>query len=105
MNIELELHQQLVAESADEIGGVGGAADMPDLDAGTGDIGQLDIDRLGVEARQFIFDRAQCLQHLPGQKRLGPPLCLDDRQHAAYPPDMGDNTRRRCGVPIAAQRR
>jgi hypothetical protein len=54
---------------------------MPDFDAGTGDIGQLDIDRLGLEARQFLLD--QYLQHLPGQKQLGPPLRVDDRQHAA----------------------
>ena len=55
---------------------------MPDFDAGTGDIGQLDIDRLGVEARQLVFDRTQCFEHLPGQEILGPPLRLGNRQHA-----------------------
>jgi hypothetical protein len=84
--IELQLHQQFVAERVDQIGGVGGAAHMADLDARARDVGQLDIDRLGVEARQFVFDRAQCLQHLAGQKQLDAPVRLGNRQHSPLPP-------------------
>jgi hypothetical protein len=65
---ELQLHQQLVAKSIDEISRLGGAADVADLGARACDVGQLDIDRLGVEARQLVFDRAQCRRHLAGQK-------------------------------------
>jgi hypothetical protein len=85
VHIELQLHQQFVAERVDQVGGVGGAAHMADLDPRARGVGQLDIDRLGVEARQFVFDRAQCFQHLPGEEVLDLPLRPDERQHPAVP--------------------
>src|SRR5439155_25875730 len=81
----LRLQASSTTTFSDEIGGVGGAADMTDFDPRARDIRQLDLNRLGVEARQVVFDRAQGLQHLRSQKLLGPPLRLGNRQHPAAP--------------------
>ena len=59
----------------------GGIGMLPDIL-----LGQLDIDRRGIEARQFIFNCAQCLEHLAGQKELCAPLRLGNRQHSPLPP-------------------
>jgi hypothetical protein len=73
---------------------------MADLDARARDIRQLDIDRRRVEARQFVFDRTHCFEHLAGQKQLGPPLRLGNRQHHPLPPtplEKQEPLRRRSG--------
>jgi hypothetical protein len=51
---------------------------MADLDPRSRHIREFDINRLGIEARQFVFDRAERLQHLAGQKHFGAPLRLND---------------------------
>jgi hypothetical protein len=58
---------------------------MSDLDPRTRDIGQLHFSRFGIEARQFLFNRLQCFEHLDRQKQLGPLLCLGNCQHSAIP--------------------
>ena len=95
MHIELQLHQEFVAERIDEIGRLGSAAHMADFDARARRIRQLDIDGLGIEARQLVFDRAQCFQHLPGQKLLGAPLRFGNRQHSLLRPTPAERGRRR----------
>ncbi|HEY2528237.1 MAG TPA: hypothetical protein VGJ20_09870 [Xanthobacteraceae bacterium] len=59
---------------------------MADLDARTRSVGQRDVARLLVKARQLILDFAQRLEHLPCQKGFGLLLRLADRQHAHLPP-------------------
>ena len=86
VHIELQLHQQFVAERVNQIGGVGGAAHVADFDPGACDIRQFYLDRLGVEARQLVFDGAQRLDHLASQKLLRSLLGLCNRQHRALPP-------------------
>ena len=83
MHVELQLHQELVAESVHQVGGIGGAADVTDFDPRTCGLGEFDIDGLGIKTRQLVFDRAQRSQHLLPQEELGPLLRLRDRQHAA----------------------
>jgi hypothetical protein len=76
VSVELQLHQQLFAEGVDEVGGVGSASHMADLDTCAGDLGQVHIRATGYQSWQSVFDGAQRFQHLPGQEELGPPLCL-----------------------------
>ena len=85
-DIKLQLHQQLVAECLDQVGRIRGAADMANLDPAARRRAERGVDRLGVEARQLVFDRAQCFQHLPGQKLLGAPLRFGNRQHSLLRP-------------------
>ena len=82
MHIELQLHQQLVAECLNEIGGIRSAAHMPDRDLAMRRGAQRGFTRLGIEARQLVLDRPQGFEHLAGQKILGPPLRLGNRHHA-----------------------
>jgi hypothetical protein len=85
VSVELQLHQQLFAEGVDEVGGVGSASHMADLDTCAGDLGQVHIRATGYQSWQSVFDGAQRFQHLPGQEELGPPLCLAYGQHVANP--------------------
>jgi len=82
VHVELQLHQELVAERLDEIGRVGRAAHVADFDASARRLAERGLVRLGVEARQCILDRAQRLEHLSGQKIFGAPLRFGDSQHA-----------------------
>jgi hypothetical protein len=50
VNVELQLHQQLFAEGVDEVGGVGSASHMADLDTRACDRCQLHIMQLGIKA-------------------------------------------------------
>jgi len=63
---------------------------MPDLDAGTRDLGKRNLDRLVIEARQPIFHRAQSFGHLLGQELLGSLLRLGDGQRA-FPRTRSDD--------------
>ena len=85
VNIELQLHQQLFAEGVDQVGGIGSAAHITDLDTRTSDRRQIHIVQLGIKARQFVFDGVQRFQHLADQEELGPPLRLAYGQHAINP--------------------
>src|SRR6476660_1868515 len=55
---------------------------MTDFDAAACGGAERGLERLGVEARQLVLDRAQRFEHLAGQKILGAPLRFLDRQHA-----------------------
>ena len=82
VDVQQELHQQFVAEGLDQVAGVEGAAHVADLDPAARRRAERGLDRLGVKARQLVFDRPQRFEHLPGQEILGPTLRLDNRQHA-----------------------
>jgi hypothetical protein len=58
---------------------------MADLDARASDRRQIHIVQLVIKARQFVFDGVQRFQHLAGQEKLGPQLCLAYGQHVANP--------------------
>src|ERR1700726_1807309 len=74
VSVELQLHQQLFAEGVDEVGGVGSASHMADLDTWRATSAKSTSVQLGIKARQSVFDGAQRFQHLPGQEELCPPL-------------------------------
>ena len=86
VNIELELHQQLIAKAVDEIGGIRSAAHMADLHPRPRGIAKQDFSRFCLKARQLVFDRLQRLDHLSGEEKLGPLLRLGNRQHFAATP-------------------
>jgi len=86
MNVELQLHLQFVAKAVDEISGIRSTAHMADLHPGAHDIAELHLSRLGLKARQLVFDRLQRLDHLPGKEELGLLLRLGNRQHFAATP-------------------
>jgi hypothetical protein len=68
MDVELQLHQKLVAKAIGEAGGIGSAAYIADLDPRASGIGQLHFSRFGVKARQLIFDRLRRFDHLAVRK-------------------------------------
>ncbi len=101
MHVELQLHQELVAEGLHQIARVRCAAHMADLDLRARRVGERQHARLLVKARQLVLDRTQRLDHLSGQKRLGPLLRLGKCQHVPLPPDKGENAGRRRAFPAS----
>ena len=75
-------YSDIIAERFDKVGRVRRAAHMTDRDPAARRGAERGLVRLGVEARQFVLDRPQGFEHLDGQKILGPPLRLGNRQHA-----------------------
>lgn len=73
-DVQLHRHQQVLAEGADQICGVGRAGDVPDIDPAAGNMGQRLAIGLLAEARHVVFHRRQCRGHLDRQELFGFPL-------------------------------